>query len=348
MNFLLKIIIIFIIFLKPTAYSNAQTLQSKVMFFNVENYFDTFNDDKTLDDDFTPAGSYHWTWAKFLAKRNALAKIIVAVGEGKIPSIIGLCEIENRFVLNQLVNETPLAKFDYRIVHHESPDSRGIDVALLYDPACFELLYQNFYEVSKKFKTREILYAKGIFFGIDTLHVFVNHFPSKRGGAKASEPRRTTAAIALKRLCDSIKNTNSNANILIMGDFNDTPDSKFVINILQAKDSFDTINERDLYNLALPLMKKGEGTIKFQGVWEFIDLMFVSGSMLNKTNKITCEPSDFKIFKAPYLLENDNAYVGKKPKRTFIGMKYNGGISDHFPVYIQLNLNSKNAVNTIH
>jgi endonuclease/exonuclease/phosphatase family metal-dependent hydrolase len=306
------------------------------MFFNTENYFDTFDDEKTLDDDFTPTGSYHWTWEKFSAKRNALSKIIIAVGKGKIPAIVGLCEIENRFVLDQLVNETPLAKFNYRIVHHDSPDSRGIDVALLYDPACFELLYQNFYEISKDFKTREILYVKGIFHGVDTLHVFVTHFPSKRGGAKASESRRTAAAMELKRLCDSVGNAGNNANILIMGDFNDTPNSEPVTNTLHAKDSFDRISERDLYNLALPLMKKGEGTIKFQGVWEFIDLMFVSGNMLNGTGKISCRQSDFKVFDAPYLFENDNTYVGKKPKRTFIGMKYNGGISDHLPVYIQL------------
>jgi predicted extracellular nuclease len=308
------------------------------MFFNTENYFDTFDDNKTLDDDFTPTGSYHWTWEKFLSKRDALAKIIIATGEGKVPSIVGLCEIENRFVLNQLVNETPLAKFDYRIVHRDSPDSRGIDVALLYNPADFRLLYQNFYAVSQSFKTREILYAKGIFCETDTLHVFVNHFPSKRGGAKTSEPRRIAAACELKRLYDSIINANSNANILIMGDFNDTPDSETIIKTLQAKDNFDKINGYDLYNLALPPAKKGEGTIKFQGVWEFIDLMFVSGNMLADTNKLSCSQSDFKIYQAPYLFEKDSAYIGKKPKRTFTGMKYNGGISDHLPVYIQLNV----------
>jgi predicted extracellular nuclease len=309
------------------------------MFFNTENYFDTFDDDKTLDEDFTPTGSYHWTWEKFTAKRNALSKIIIAVGEGKMPSIVGLCEIENRFVLNQLVNETTLAKFSYRIVHRDSPDSRGIDVALLYNPSDFELLYQNFYAISQNFKTREILYAKGIFGGVDTLHVFVNHFPSKRGGAKTSEPRRIAAAVELKRLFDSVSNASKNANILIMGDFNDTPDSETITKSLQAKDNFEKVNERDLYNLALPLMKKGEGTIKYQGVWEFIDLMFVSGNMLNGNSRISCSQSDFKIFKASYLFEKDNAYVGNKPKRTFIGMKYNGGISDHLPVYIQLKIN---------
>jgi predicted extracellular nuclease len=338
MNFLFKFIVVLIIFLKSNEYIDAQILQSKVMFFNVENYFDIYDDDKTLDNDFTPTGSYHWTREKFLLKRNALAKIIIAVGEGKIPAIVGLCEIENRFVLNQLVTETPIAKFDYRIVHHDSPDSRGIDVALLYNPACFELLYQNFYEVSKSFATREILYVKGIFHGIDTLHVFVNHFPSKRGGAKASESRRIAAALELKRLCDSVSDAGNSANILIMGDFNDTPNSEPVTKTLQAKDNFDKINERELYNLALPLMKKGEGTIKFQGVWEFIDLMFVSGNMLNGSSKISCKQSDFRVFEAPYLFENDKAYAGKKPKRTFIGMKYNGGISDHLPVYIQLSV----------
>ncbi|MDR3287150.1 MAG: endonuclease [Prevotellaceae bacterium] len=338
MNLLLKIIIIAIIFLKSNEYIMAQTSQFKVMFFNTENYFDSFDDPKTLDDDFTPTGSYHWTWNRFLEKRDALAKIIIAVGEGKIPSIVGLCEIENRFVLNQLVNETPLAKFNYRIVHRDSPDTRGIDVALLYNPADFELLYQNFYQISKSFKTREILYAKGIFCGADTLHIFVNHFPSKRGGAKTSEPRRTAAAIELKRLCDSLLSINKNANILAMGDFNDTPNSEPIVKTLQAKDNFDEIIEHNLYNLAMPLMKKGDGTIKYQGVWEFIDLMFVSGNMLNDENKISCSQSDFNIFKAPYLFEKDNTFVGEKPKRTYIGMKYNGGISDHLPVYIRLKI----------
>ncbi|MDR2292099.1 MAG: endonuclease [Prevotellaceae bacterium] len=341
MKFLLKYIIILIIFLKSTEYVNAQISQFRAMFFNTENYFDTFDDDKTLDNDFTPSGSYHWTWKKFLAKRDALAKIIIAAGEGKVPSIVGLCEIENRFVLNQLVNETPLAKFNYRIVHRDSPDSRGIDVALLYNPADFELLYQNFYAVSQNFKTREILYAKGIFCGVDTLHIFVNHFPSKRGGAKTSEPRRIAAASELKRLYDSIINTNNNANILIMGDFNDTPNSDPVTKILQAKNNFDKISGQNLYNLALSLSEKGEGTIKFQGVWEFIDLMFVSGNMLDDANKISCTQSDFKIFNASYLFEKDKAYIGAKPKRTFTGMKYNGGISDHLPVYIQLSVKNK-------
>jgi predicted extracellular nuclease len=221
------------------------------MFFNAENYFDSFDDPNTLDNDFTPTGSYHWTYKKFLTKRDALAKIIIAAGESKIPSIVGLCEIENRFVLNQLVNETPLAKFNYRIVHHDSPDARGIDVGLLYNPADFKLLYQNFYEISKNFRTREILYAKGILYDADTLHIFVNHFPSKRGGAKASEPRRIAAAFELRRLCDSIIDANRNANILIMGDFNDTPNSEPIVKTLQAKDNFNEISGRDLYNLEI-------------------------------------------------------------------------------------------------
>ena len=336
MNYFVKFIVLIIIFSKSTEYIFAQTTQFRAMFYNTENYFDTFDDPNTLDEDFTPQGSYHWTWTRFLAKRDALAKIIIAVGEGKTPAIVGLCEIENRFVLNQLVRETPIAKFQYKIVHRDSPDTRGIDVAMLYNPADFELLYQNFYAVSKDFFTREILYAKGILANSDTLHVFVNHFPSKRGGAKTSEPNRIAAASELKRLCDSLFAANANANILIMGDFNDTPNSDPIAKTLHTKSDFDTVVQTDLYNLAFPLSQKGEGSIKFQGVWEFIDLMFVSGNMLDEKNKISCQSSDFHIFKAPYLVEKDNAYLGEKPKRTYTGMRYNGGISDHFPVYLQL------------
>jgi predicted extracellular nuclease len=310
------------------------------MFFNTENYFDIFDDSNTLDDDFTPQGSYHWTWTRFTAKRDALAKIIIAVGEGKTPAIVGLCEIENRFVLNHLVNETPLAKFNYKIVHRNSPDPRGIDVAMLYNPEDFKLLHQSFYTVSEKFQTREILYAKGILADADTLHVFVNHFPSKRGGSKDSDERRIAAASELKRICDSVLAANANANILIMGDFNDSPSSEPITKTLQAKSDFGEIVQTDLYNLAFPLSQKGEGTIKFQGVWELIDLMFISGNMFDEKNKINSTLSDFHIFKAPYLLEKDNAFLGEKPRRTYIGMKYNGGISDHFPVYLQLKVGS--------
>jgi predicted extracellular nuclease len=339
MNVLVKFIIIVIIFTKSAEYCFAQSKQLRVMFFNAENYFDTFDDPNTIDEDFTPQGLYHWTWERFTAKRNALAKVIIAVGEGKTPAIVGLCEIENRFVLNQLVTETPLAKFNYKIAHRDSPVSRGIDVAMLYNPEDFNLLYQNFYAVSEKFRTREILYAKGILADTDTLHIFVNHFPSKRGGAKTSEPRRIAAATKLKYLCDSLINTNINTNILIMGDFNDTPDSHPIEKTLQAKADFDRIEQTDLYNLAFHLSQKGEGTIKFQGVWEFIDLMFVSGNMFDNKNKIICRQSDFHIFKAQYFFEKDNTYLGEKPKRTYTGMKYNGGISDHLPIFLQLKIN---------
>lgn len=338
-----KFIITTVIFLISAEYFFAQTPQFRVLFFNTENYFDNFDDSITLDDDFTPQGLYHWTWNRFYAKRNALAKIIIATGKGKMPSIIGLCEIENRFVLSQLINETPLSKFKYGIVHRDSPDTRGIDVAMLYNHDDFELLHQNFYSISTEFDTREILYAKGIMANADTLHVFVNHFPSKRGGAVASEPRRITAAAKLKHICDSLFAANSNANILIMGDFNDTPNSNPVTKTLDAKSDFKHIVPSTLYNLAFELMQQGDGSIKFQGVWEFIDLMFVSSNMLSEENKINCKQSDFNVFKAPYLLEKDNAYLGNKPKRTYTGLKYNGGISDHFPVCLQLTVKSSDS-----
>jgi len=338
MNILFKFIIIVVIHSISDEYISAQTSNSRVMFFNAENYFDTFDDPNTLDDEFLAKGSYRWTWDRFLFKRNSISKVIIAVGEGKAPALVGLCEIENRFVLNQLVKETPLSKFEYGIVHRESPDARGIDVALLYNPADFTLLHQNFYAISQDFLTREILYAKGIFADADTLHIFVNHFPSKYGGAKTSEPRRITAALELKRLCDSVLTINKDANILIMGDFNDTPNSVPITESLQAKDDFSTIVPENLYNMALHLANQGEGTLKFQGVWEIIDLFFVSGNMLNPSNKIHCTQSDFKIFKAPFLFEKDQAFLGEKPKRTYIGRKYNGGISDHLPVYLDLTI----------
>ncbi len=313
-----------------------------IMFFNVENFFDPLNDPSTQDEDFTPEGKNHWTWGKLKIKRDGIAKTIIAAGRGEAPLLVGLCEVENRLVLNQLIRETPLAKLNYGIVHRESPDPRGIDVALLYRKDYFNVLQQRFYKVyyeSGSARTREILYAKGVWNSLDTFHIFVNHWPSKLGGAKQSEPRRMRAAETLRVVVDSIFATNSRANIMILGDFNDTPDSPPVNEGLRSLRVSDTLCSNCLYNLMLPLSERGEGSLKYRGEWELIDLFFVSGNLLNRKEPIFIEPKEITIFHAPFLLEPDERYGGEQPKRTFIGPKYHGGISDHLPVLMTLKTN---------
>jgi len=310
-----------------------------VMFYNVENLFDPLNDPLTLDDDFTPEGSYRWTWNRLRAKQDGIAKVIIAAGAGDAPLLIGLCEVENRLVLNRLLDETPLARWNYGIVHRDSPDPRGIDVALLYRKDYFSILSERFYKVyyeSGRANTREILYAKGVWDGLDTLHVFVNHWPSKLDGAQRTEPRRMRAAETLRVVVDSIFATNSRANIVIMGDFNDTPDSSPITAGLRALPFFDNLCLMCLYNLMLPLAQRGEGSLKYRGVWELVDLFFVSGNLLNKQEPIYIDPEEVIIFREPFLLERDERYMGEQPKRTYIGRRYHGGVSDHLPVLMKI------------
>jgi len=306
------------------------------MFYNVENFFDPVDDPNTQDDDFTPTGKKRWTWGRLAKKRNDIAKTIIAAGDGNTPVLVGLAEVENYLVLKQLVEQTPLAKIGYNIVHHDSPDPRGIEVALLYRNDRFKLLHQHFYKLtlpSGSNQTREILYAKGTLDSRDTLHILVNHWPSKIGNARQSLARRMTAARKAKAICDSIFGTNPAANIIVMGDFNDGPESIPVLKGLEALPPDTLIVGNRLYNLMLPLARRGEGSYKYKTEWELIDLFFVSGNLMPSAgNRISYK--DAYVFKADFLLEDDKKYHGKRPFRTYDGMKYLGGVSDHLPAVL--------------
>ncbi len=310
----------------------------RLMFYNLENYFSPFVDSLNPQKEFTENSQLRWTWSRFVKKTNDIFKVIVAVGGATPPDLIGVCEVENRFVLNRIIYETPLAKFPYGIVHHESPDARGIDVALLYSKETFKLLGSKFFSITLPTgrSTREVLLAKGVVNELDTLHVMVCHLPSKYGGAAASEGSRMAAATQLRRIADSILTASSNANLVIMGDFNDTPDSRCIVEGLGVSANLHGGASDSLYNLALPLHHTDIGSIKFQGKWELIDLFFVSGNLLNKESPIYCRPTDYYIFQAPFLLEPDETYTGQKPRRTYNGYRYNGGISDHLPVVLDV------------
>ena len=332
-----KFIFIVLLCAPFVAFSQENNLGEKVMFYNCENFFDPIDDPATQDEEFTPTGRNGWTWNKSIAKRNGIAKTIIAVGNGNAPALVGLCEVENRLVLNQLVEQTPLAKIGYGIVHRESPDPRGIDVALLYRTDCFNVLHSQWHKVffdAKNFHTREILYAKGVLHELDTLHIFVNHWPSKYGGAAKSEPRRVRAAETLRAVVDSIFATNPKANILVMGDFNDTPECNAITKSLGAVS--DSVCTTCLHNLMLPLAKRGEGSLKYQKNWELIDMFFVSGNLLDTNEPIYCNPSEVEIFRADFLMEKDEKFLGDRPRRTIDGGRYKGGVSDHLPIVLTL------------
>ena len=309
----------------------------RLMFYNVENYFDTKDDPHTNDNAFLPEGSMRWTQARYLEKRNNIFRVIAGVGEWDPPALVGLCEIENRGVLDDLVKNTPLSKYPYSIVHKESPDPRGIDCALFYRSDYLKCIGEQFIRVrfsDNRKRTRDILYARLCTRNNDTIHVFVNHWPSRVGGQKQSDPSRMLAASYLREKIDSIFSKNSMANIIVTGDFNDGPKDKSLTAGLSALNDTVQPKRSALFNMSTYKMSEPIGTIKYQGKWSVFDQIIVSGGLLR--GKLHTGVDNCHIFKADYLFEPDIRYKGVKPFRTYIGLKYNNGFSDHLPVYIDI------------
>ncbi len=328
---------LFIVTLPCIIYSQVNNTSKKtgtyrIMFYNTENYFDA-NYDSTLNyNEFTPGGNLHWTNKKYLKKRNNIFKVIKAVGGWKPITLIGLVELENDFVINDLVNNTPLAKNGYKYIHYESDDFRGIDVALIYDSTNFKLLHSQKVVIhdpnNTNFTTRDMLYAVGII-GTDTLHVIVNHWTSRYRGYLESEPLRVLESKILIQLTDSICASTVNANILLMGDFNDNPDNHSML--LLTGNTICKFNNIKLLNGNPDV----SGTLKYKSNWSNFDQLLVSNPMLKGSNGIKCS-SEGHVFDADFLLEPDLKYFGLKTNRTNIGFKYHGGFSDHLPVYIDI------------
>jgi len=315
----------------------------RIMFYNAENLFDTYDDINKRDEEFLPGGEKHWTNYRYKQKLNNIYKVITAVGEWDPPEIVGLCEIENRNVLEDLVTKTPLSKFKYKIVHRESPDERGIDVALLYIEDRFRVLRSDFIQVvfpfDKSLKTREILYVKGIFY-TDTLHLFVNHWPSRSGGQYESERKRLTAAALLNQKIDSVFSVDPLAYIIVMGDFNDEPEDKSLISLAELTYKQENVFDKKLYNLCYYLKQEQKtASYKYRGTWEMFDQFIVSGSLLNKQSSIYTTENDVYVFMQDFLLEKDEGNFGFKPFRTYSGYRYINGYSDHLPVYLDLRRN---------
>jgi len=313
----------------------------RVMFYNTENLFDPIDDSLTADEEYTPGGMRGWSFNRMKRKIINLSKVILSVGGWNPPEIIGFCEVENRFVLYLLTNESPLKNFGYKIVHHDSPDPRGIDVALIYRPEKFRMISYTPIPIRFPFdtasRTRDILFVQGIACKRDTLNIFVNHWPSKYGGSEATIPKRNYVASVLRAITDSMLLANPTANILIMGDLNDSPREESISKILKARMDSVNLAPDDLYDLLAGAGTSwNKGTIKFQEEWEAIDHMIVSRHLLTNVYGLHTSPHGLKIFDAPFLLQDDEAWFGKKPFRTYYGSQYIGGFSDHLPVYMDL------------
>lgn len=309
----------------------------RICFYNLENLFHPSDDSLTNDEEFTTEGARHWTYFHYQRKINRMAKVILSAGEWDPPAIIGMEEVECREVVNDLIKSRVLNKFPYRPVHYESPDRRGIDVALIYRRDRFELLYSRPIPVKingqPQYRTRDMLYVKGVAGGSDTLHLFVCHWPSRYGGQAVSEPKRIAASTALRRVVDSILENRLDAHIIIGGDFNDEAYNESLKQLVKHSSKQDTSGST-LTNL-MEYMAPGTGSHRHHGVWTFLDHIVVSESLLNSVNPRINQHRAF-VFRESFLLEEDEKYLGQKPYRHFLGYSYNGGFSDHLPVYVDL------------
>ena len=309
----------------------------RVMFWNLENFFDYRNDSTSVSDaEFSSLGERRWTKKRFSAKCNAIAKGILWAGsaEGGLPDVIGFAEVENSFVLKRLLQETALRKLDYQYVHFDSPDSRGIDVALLYRSSRLQLEDArpcHLFQADSVLATRDILLCR--FSGLlGHFSVLVNHHPSKYGGTAVSEPRRRLAVERLKALADSLR-TLGETRIIATGDFNDTPANPVYKQL-----------EPTLLPLAEELHRQGKGTIKYDGQWDLIDQFYVSPACLSGGAALNQLPGSaagtaavgMKILYIPFLQTPDAAHGGTKPLRTYSGPRYLGGVSDHCPVWLEI------------
>ena len=335
MKFTLSLIISFFIGISPVL---AQA-GFRVMFYNVENFFDTVDDPDKDDDEFLPEGSKKWTEGRYQNKLNNIAHVITSVGEFDAPVLVGMCEIENEKVLDDLTRQTSLKKSNYRYAITDSDDARGIDVALLYQPDKFKRISERKHKITfprnSKKVTRDILHVSGRVASGDTLDVFVCHFPSRREGESESEPNRVHVASVLRAKTDSLMRTRQKAYIIIMGDFNDEPSNKSISQTLGAKSASHNANNKRLYNLFSKFQKqKNKGSYKYRDQWNVLDQIIVSGSLLNRDQQLGVMPETATIFQRDFLLVEDKTNGGKRPKKTYHGRRHEGGFSDHLPIYV--------------
>lgn len=310
-------------------------------FYNLENLFDTINDEELfLSEEFTPESEKKWNTLRYHEKLSNMALVISKLAIEDTPegvALLGICEVENRGVLDDLVMEQTIKDRNYQIVHYDSPDARGIDVGLLYNPAHFEVTNSKSYKLTMKgnpdFLSRDQLVVSGKMDG-EELFIIVNHWPSRRGGEEKSRHKRNAAGDLTRSIVDSILLINMNAKILVMGDMNDDPTNESVLKHLKANGNQNELKEGELFNPMCQLQKNGFGTLAYRDTWNLFDMVIVSQGLLGE------DKSDFKyqkavIFNKNFLKQKEGKYAGY-PNRTFGGKKYLGGYSDHFPVYVVL------------
>ena len=311
-----------------------------IAFYNCENFFDTIHNPAKEDEEFTPAGKYHYTQKIYGQKVHNIATVIQSMDGADGPALIGMAEVENNTVINDLISQPEIARRAYKYEWFDGPDPRGINVALLYNPKYFrvlkaEPLHVDLSGTGGKMITRDVLHVQGILNG-DTVHVFVNHWPSRRGGEEESEEKRIRAAKVNKDAITAVLKNNPDAKIIIMGDLNDNPTDNSITNMLGAKGEPGEVSQNGLYDPWIKIYKKGEGTEEYRGEWNLFDQLIISGSFLqNKNHKLHFEK--VAIFKPDFIIDHYKGHEGQ-PHRSFVGTHWINGYSDHFPVILYLGM----------
>jgi len=334
-----KITPLFIVILLTAVFPLHAQKTAVIGFYNVENLYDTEKDPIADDSEFLPDGAYQWTPERYQQKLKNLSFAISEIGkeQGGVV-VLGVCEVENERVLNDLVAQSALKPLNYKVAHHDGPDLRGVDVAFIYQSERFEFLSQKAHTLTipdkPYFKTRDQLLLVGVLDKTDTLYLIANHWPSKRGGEARSNPLRMAAAKLTRSIVDSLLNIHPNAKIIIMGDLNDTPNAKSITVGLNAKGRINDVTKSDLFNPMWKMYQDGLGSYAYRDAWEMIDQIIVSYSLL-KPKSNSYKYVSAHVFSPNFLKTKTGSFQGY-PFRTYAGGNYAGGYSDHFPVYIIL------------
>ena len=324
-----------------TAEAQQQVRAGLIAFYNLENLFDTIDTPGVLDEEFTPGGPNKWTGSRYLEKLDNMALAISRIGEDDGwsggPAVLGVSEIENRQVLEDLAAHPLLKESNYQIVHYDSPDLRGVDVALMYRPRFFRVTGSASPslaltdESGEPVFTRDQLVVSGVFDG-EPMHFIVCHWPSRSGGEVTSRPRRNAAAALSRRLVDSLMAEDSNAKVLVMGDLNDDPVDESLQKYLRASGKPDRLRNGELYNAMFPLFRKGVGSLYYRDGMNLFDQIIMTASLLGNDYS-SYKLAQARVFNSTFLVQKDGQYKGY-PLRSFVGTVWQGGYSDHFPVYV--------------
>jgi len=333
----MKYIATLLIFLCIIGCNEQEVSSATISFYNVENLFDTEDDPNKYDEQYTPTSDRKWDKKKYQTKISNLAKVISEIANNQAPTFLGVCEIENKKVLQDLSDDPQISANNYGIAHIESPDERGIDVALLYNKDAFTVQKTKAYQPdlsSFNDKTRDILYVKGKLINGEILHFMVNHWPSRGEGRKKSEPKRIAAAKTLLSIQQEILDSDPSAKIIVMGDFNDEPSNISITKTLNVACDIDEVNQNQLFNAFCKLEDADNGSYRYRSYWDMLDQIMVSKSVITDTSGIHLIPNSAGIKAEKWMIQTGK-YEGF-PLRTYGGHNYLGGYSDHFPVFIEL------------